>query len=294
MPSDDDLESTRMTLGEHLEELRRRVFKSVLVLAIAFGLAWWFKEDVARAMLWPYREAAAQINGELRERADRGLAADPSLPRTTFYLSQDASDPRLRHEFEESPHSFGVTDTFFFALDNAIYFALLVGSPFVLWQLWQFVAAGLYRHEKRAVLRYFPFSVLLFLAGAAFCFLLVVPTGMYYLATTLPIEQVKQVIGINQYSSFLTTLCLAMGLVFQLPILMIFLARMGLVDPKTYSRFRGHFVVVALIVAAIVTPGPDWVSQVLMTAPMLLLYEIGILASRFGARPRVHPPGAAR
>jgi sec-independent protein translocase protein TatC len=273
----DELESTRMTLGEHLEELRRRLFKSVLVLVLAFAFAWTFREDVAQAMLWPFRTAAQQINAELRARADAALAADPTLP--------------LKHEFKTSPHSFGITEPIFFALNNSVYFALLIGSPFVLWQMWQFVAAGLYRHEKRAVARYFPFSALLFLGGIAFCFLLLVPTGMYYLATMFPIEQIEPVIGIDQYTSFLTTLCLAMGLVFQLPILMIFLARIGLVEPKTYGRYRGHFVVVALIVSAIVTPGPDYVSQLMMAVPMLVLYEIGILVSRAIARPRQVPGG---
>lgn len=289
----EDIESTRMSLGDHLEELRKRVFRSVLVLAIAFGFAWFFKEELAQYVLWPWREAAADINAELRARADEHLAAHPEVARTELYLSSDPADLRLRNEVDPRPSMFGIGEGFFFALNVSIWFALLIGSPFVLWQMWQFVAAGLYRHEKRAAMRYFPWSVFLFLSGIAFCFLVVVPTGMYYLATTFPIEMIRPVIGIDQYTSFLTTLCLAMGLVFQLPILMIFLARLGLVDPRTYARYRGHFVIVALVVAAAVTPGPDYVSQLMMTVPMLLLYEIGILVSRLSAREREHP-GSAR
>jgi sec-independent protein translocase protein TatC len=84
-------------------------------------------------------------------------------------------------------------------------------------------------------------------------------------------------------------MCLSMGLVFQLPILMIFLSRIGIVEPSTYAKYRGHFLVVALFVAAALTPGPDWYSQVLMTIPMLLLYEIGIVIARFSAKPRRRP-----
>jgi sec-independent protein translocase protein TatC len=292
MGADQEIESTRMTLGDHLEELRKRVFRSVLVLAIAFLVAWFFKEELAEYVLWPWREAAGQINADLRAKADARLAEDPSLPRTEFYVSADPAETRLKDEVDPRPSMFGIGEGFFFALNVSMWFALLIGSPFALWQVWQFVAAGLYRHEKRAVLRYFPWSVLLFLTGVAFCFLLVVPTGMYYLATTFPQEMMRTVMGIDQYTSFLTTLCLAMGLVFQLPILMIFLARMGIVDPKTYSRYRGHFVIVALIVAAAVTPGPDYVSQLMMTAPMLLLYEVGIFVSRLSARARRHPGSA--
>jgi sec-independent protein translocase protein TatC len=81
-------------------------------------------------------------------------------------------------------------------------------------------------------------------------------------------------------------MCLAMGLVFQLPIVMIFVSRIGLVDPRTYSKYRGHFLIGALFVAAFLTPGPDMYSQVLMTIPMLVLYEIGALVARFTAKPR--------
>jgi sec-independent protein translocase protein TatC len=88
-------------------------------------------------------------------------------------------------------------------------------------------------------------------------------------------------------------MCLAMGAVFQLPIAMIFASRLGLVEPSTYSKYRPHFVVGALFVAAVITPGPDWVSQVLMTAPMLVLYEVGIVAAKLGARPRRKPDGSA-
>jgi len=95
--------------------------------------------------------------------------------------------------------------------------------------------------------------------------------------------------GLDKYFGFLSTMCLAMGAVFQLPIVMIFLSRIGLVEPKTYSKYRGHFLVVALFIAALLTPGPDWYSQVLMTIPMLFLYEVGILIARFSAKPRRKP-----
>lgn len=283
-----------MSLGEHLEELRKRLFRSVLVLTIAFGAAWWFKEEIAGWMLWPYREAAQQINEQLVADHETELARpDTTHKRSDFFLSDDPADKRLRDRVDERPVMFGIGDSFFFVLNNSLYFAFFLGSPFVLWQIWQFVGAGLYRHEKRAILRVFPASVLLFLAGVVFCFFLIIPTGMYYLAMTLPQEMVKQVTSLEKYTSFLTTMCLAMGAVFQLPIVMIFFSRMGLIEPATYSKYRPHFIVGALLVAAVITPGPDWVSQVLMTAPMLVLYEVGILVARFGARPRRKPDGSA-
>jgi len=99
------------------------------------------------------------------------------------------------------------------------------------------------------------------------------------------------VLGLGQYFDFLSTMCLSMGLVFQIPIVMIFLSRIGIVHPKTYSKFRGYYLVAALFVAALLTPGPDWYSQVLMTIPMLFLYELGAMIARFSAKPRQRPGG---
>lgn len=283
-----------MSLGEHLEELRKRLFRSVLVLTIAFGVAWFYKEQIAEWVLWPYRDAARQINATLVENAEKELALPGTTRRRTdFFLSEDPADKRLRDPMDERPVMFGIGESFFFVLYNSLYFALFLGGPFVLWQIWQFVGAGLYKHEKRAILRYFPASVLLFVSGVLFCFYLIIPTGMYYLATTLSWEKVKQMTQLEKYVNFLTTMCLSMGAVFQLPIAMIFASRLGLIEPATYSKYRPHFVIGALFVAAVITPGPDWVSQVLMTAPMLVLYEVGIIVARIGAKPRKKPDGSA-
>lgn len=275
-----------MTLGEHLEELRKRIFKSVLVLAVALGLAWWQMEPISAWVMRPWYVAVERINADLVEKAEGTLAANPAMARSELFETDDPHDQRLRDRIDTRLQAFAVGDSFFFALNISIYFALFVASPFVLWQIWQFVAAGLYRHEKRLVTLSFPFSALLFLAGVAFCFYLVVPVGLYFLSTTLSLERVRPLLGLGQYFTFLSTMCLAMGLVFQLPIVMIFVSRIGLVDPRTWGKYRGHFLVGALLLAAVLTPGPDWYSQILMTIPMVILYEIGALIARFSARQR--------
>ncbi|MBK7641525.1 MAG: twin-arginine translocase subunit TatC [Planctomycetes bacterium] len=291
---DPQVEDTRMSLGEHLEELRKRLFRSVLVLSIAFGVAWWFKEDIADWVLWPYRDAAQQINASLVETAEAELALPQTTKkRTDFFQSADPADKRLLDPVDERPVMFGIGESFFFVLNNSLYFALFLGGPFVLWEIWQFVGAGLYKHEKRSIVRYFPASVLLFVSGVLFCFFLIIPTGMFYLATTLPWDKVKQMTQLEKYMNFLTTMCLSMGAIFQLPIAMIFASRLGLIEPATYSKYRPHFVIGALFVAAVITPGPDWISQVLMTAPMLVLYEVGIIVAKLGARARRKPDGSA-
>ncbi len=290
---EDPFAHTRMTLGEHLEELRKRLFRSVLVLAICFGVGWWQVEPIAGWLMGPWKSSVERINAELVQKAEKTLVAHPDMHRSELFTSDEPGQVELKDRIDPRLTTFAVGDSFFFAMNIAIYFALFVGSPFVLWQIWQFIAAGLYRHEKRLVSLYFPFSALLFLAGVVFCFYLVVPVGLYFLATTVSLEKIRPMLGLGQYFDFLSTMCLSMGLVFQLPIVMIFLSRIGIIDPRTYSKYRGHFLVAALFIAAFLTPGPDWYSQVLMTIPMLILYEVGALIARFSAKPRRRPGSAA-
>jgi sec-independent protein translocase protein TatC len=176
-----------------------------------------------------------------------------------------------------------------FVLKVAGYAALVLGAPVLLWQLWQFVAAGLYKRERRWVWLFFPPALFLFAVGVLFSYFLVAPYGMFYSMQSAPLELVKPITSLDGYFSFLLGLCLSMGLVFQLPILMTFLGLVDLVRAATFAGVRGYFVVAAFVVAAVLTPGPDVFSQVAMAAPMILLYEIGILGARFAARRRGHP-----
>ncbi|MBK7874585.1 MAG: twin-arginine translocase subunit TatC [Planctomycetes bacterium] len=279
-----DLEGTRMTLGEHLNELRRRLFYSVIALSICFGTAWWYKEYLTDYVMWPWKDAVARINGDLTVAAEQQLKDHPEFPRSKFFTSDDPANTELRDKLDDRMVMLGVGESFFFALNISLYFSIFAAGPFVLFQIWAFVAAGLYRHEKSAVLKYFPFSVILFLTGVYFCYRWVIPVGMYFLSTTLPLDQVQPQMTLDNYFSFLSTMCLAMGCIFQLPLVMLFLSKLGLIQATTYGKYRGHFLIGALFVAAVVTPGPDYYSQILMTIPMVVLYEIGILLARFTAR----------
>jgi len=292
---DDPFASTRMSIGAHLEELRKRVFRSVLVLLVCFLVAWAFKDRITGVVMWPWREAVGRIYADLVERYEGELAAQPDIDRARYFRSADPQSPDykvLREPVDERLASFGVGDSFFFALNVSLWSAFFLGAPFVLWQLWQFIAAGLYAHEKKFVYMYFPFSVGLFVAGVLFCYYFVVAVGMYFLSSTLPLEQVRPMVGVDRYFDFLSTMCLAMGAVFQIPVLMIFFSSIGIIEPSTYGKYRGHFLIVALLVAAILTPGPDMYSQMLMAGPMLLLYEVGIVLAKWRAKARRHPTRA--
>lgn len=294
MTSDKDpFEGSRMSLGGHLEELRKRLFRSVIVLAIAFGVAWWWKDDLVHHVMWPWRSSVEQVNAELALRYEGQLKEHPEIPRSRYFRTDAPEDKDLRDPLDPRPVAFSIGDQFFFSLNVSLYVAAFVAGPFVLWQLWQFIAAGLYPREKKLVYLYFPFSILLFLSGFAFCFLWIIPTGMYYLAITLPIEEARTQLSLTSYFDFLSTMCLAMGAMFQLPLVMIFLSSIGIVEPRTYSKYRPHFLIGALFIAGVITPGPDWISQVLMTAPIYFLYEVGILVARWRSGPRRGPSGVA-
>lgn len=282
-----------MSLGAHLEELRRRLFRAILALSIAFGVAWWWKDDLVGYVMWPWRSSVERVNVELVERYESYLVEHPDVSRSRYFRTDALEDKTLRDPLDPRPVALSIGDQFFFSLKVALYAASFAAGPFVLWQLWQFIAAGLYPREKRLVYAYFPISILLFLAGFAFCFLWIIPTGMYYLAVTLPVELARTQLSLSGYFDFLSTMCLAMGAMFQLPLVMIFLASIGIVEPRTYSKYRPHFLIGALFVAGVITPGPDWISQVLMTGPIYLLYEVGILVARWRAHPRRSPEASA-
>lgn len=289
----DELEHTRMTLGGHLEELRKRITRSLVALILALVLAWSFKEEVLQHVMWPWQTAVHRINADLVARSEAELAADPAKKRDDYFVSADPADQRLRNPVEERLSAFGVGDSFFVSLNVSLYVAAFLAGPYVLWELWQFIAAGLYKHEKRLVRLYFPLSVLLFLAGVAFCFFLIVPSGLYFLSTTLPVDLVKPQLGLEKYFDFLSMMCLSIGATFQLPILMVFFSSIGLVEASSYGKWRKHFIVVALLVAAFITPSPDAYTQLMTTAPMLVLYEIGILLAKWRGKPRQTPAGGA-
>ena len=149
--------------------------------------------------------------------------------------------------------------------------------PVVLWQVWAFVAPGLYSHEKKLVLPLVVSSTLLFFIGVAFCYFFVFGKVFAFIQSFAP-KSITAAPDIEAYLSFVLTMFLAFGMAFEVPIVVIVLARMNIVSIEKLKDFRGYFVVLAFIIAAIVTP-PDVVSQLALAIPMCLLYEIGIWAA---------------
>lgn len=278
-PAQDPFAHTRMTLGEHLDELRKRLFRGMLAVVVAFVAALFFSDELTERILGPFHKAVTRLNVHFLEQAQEKVSAHPEQRDTYF-----EPDGTFRFTIESRLLSLAPTESMWFVLKVAGYFALFLGSPVLLWQLWQFVAAGLYSRERRWMAFFFPPALLLFLSGVLFSYFVLVPFGLFYIQQSTPIEQVKPNLGLGFYFSFLSALCLSMGLVFQLPILMMFLGLVGLVPPATFARLRGYFAIAAFALAALLTPGPDVFSQVAMAVPMMVLYEVGLLGARFLTR----------
>ncbi len=279
-PETNPLEETRMSLAEHLNELRRRLFRGVLAVLVAFVIGCFFNEQIVDFVKRPFLEASTMLNEFWLEEAREEVAKDPSKAAEYFLDGY----PELENPIRTASTLKGLKpgEGFLFMVKVVFYSALGAGGPVLLWQMWQFIAAGLHRHERKLVYAYFPLSVGMLAAGISFGFFVTVPYAIYFLNKD---GFVEMNITSEYYLTFVTGLCLAFGVVFQLPLVLTFLGRAGLVDAKTLGSYRGHFMLGAFVFAAILTP-PDPITQGLLGVPMIILYELGIIGCRIWGRPR--------
>jgi sec-independent protein translocase protein TatC len=178
-----------------------------------------------------------------------------------------------------------VAEKFITNLKVGLFASVFLAAPFLFGQAWAFVAPGLYKHERRLALPFIVTSTLFFVAGAAFCYYGVLPWGMHFFLS-LGTADITPQIKVAAYLRFVTRFILAMGLVFQMPLGIFFLARAGIVDAQGLSAFRKYAVVLSFVAAAVLTP-PDPGTQVALALPMILLYELGILTARLWGRPKI-------
>ncbi|MBB6088460.1 sec-independent protein translocase protein TatC [Wenzhouxiangella marina] len=233
-----------LTLIEHLLELRGRVLKALLAVTVAV------------LVLVPF-----------------------SRPLYTLF-----SEPLVRQLPEGSSMiAIDVTSPFFAPFKLVMLLGILLAMPAVLYQLWAFVAPGLYRHEQRLARPLLAASVLLFYAGCAFAYFVVFPVIFAFFTAMAP-EGVSVMTDINRYLDFVLTLFIAFGVAFQVPVATIVLVAIGVVTPQGLARVRGYVVIGVFTVAMLVTP-PDMFSQTLLALPVWLLYELGIVMSRVLVRP---------
>jgi len=234
---------------EHLTELRSRLVKSIIYLFIFFVVCYFFAENIYNFLLIPYSEAVK----------------DDLINRRMIFTA--------------------LHETFITYLKVAFFAAMFVASPIILTQIWKFVAPGLYKNEKRALLPYLILTPTLFLAGGMLVYYLIMPLAIKFFLTfetsaqitNLPIQLEAKV---NEYLSLIMRLIFAFGISFQLPVLLSLLARVGFVDSEYLKKRRKYVIVIIFAVAAILTP-PDPITQIGLGIPLLILYELSILSVKF-------------
>jgi len=230
--------------------------------------------------------------GELRTRIVRGLLALlvglaialPFSQRILDYLATPARDNGRTLVF------LALTEAFWVQMKIGLLVGLFIAAPAILWQVWRFIAPGLHAHEKKYAAPFVVLGSLLFLGGGAFSLKVVTPFAIKFL---LSYERpgLQAMISIGSYVDFLLKFTLAFGLIFELPLALTVLARMGIVSARMLARNRKYAILGAFIVAAILTPTPDVFNQTLMAGPLIILYEVGIICARiFGRKP---PPASA-
>lgn len=187
-----------------------------------------------------------------------------------------------------------VVGVFLVPMKVALMVAFLIALPYVLYQVWAFVAPGLYAHEKKLALPLVASSVLLFFVGMSFAYFLVFPTVFGFMANVAP-EGVAWMTDIEKYLSFVMTTFVAFGVAFEVPVIVVVLVMVGVVELSTLKEWRSYVIVGAFVIAAIFTP-PDVVSQLMLAIPLCLLYELGMFMARFvrkrgeSGQPRLEEP----
>ena len=237
----DELSGSEQPFVAHLIELRDRLVRAVAAIALAAAVLAIFPGP-----------------GELYDILAQPLVAH--LPKGATLIATSVISP------------------FMVPLKIMLMAAFLLALPVVLYQVWAFVAPGLYAHEKKLVLPLVVSSTLLFLIGVAFCYFFVFGQVFAFIQGFAP-KSITAAPDIEAYLSFVLTMFLAFGLAFEVPVAVVVLARMGVVTVQKLKDFRGYFVVLAFVIAAVVTP-PDVVSQLALAIPMCLLYELGIWAAQ--------------
>lgn len=183
----------------------------------------------------------------------------------------------------EEFHAFNVVDPIALYLKVIIFLAVVIISPIIMYQFWSFISPGLHETERRVTLSYIPFAFILLLIGIAFSYFVLVPFVMNFMKELSAELGITQTVGINEYFTFLFQILIPFGVIFQLPIVLLFLSRLGILDPAKLVKVRKIAYFVLFIIAAFITP-PDIMSHLLVTVPLFLLYEVSIVICRVGYR----------
>ncbi|MDO8283241.1 MAG: twin-arginine translocase subunit TatC [Thermodesulfovibrionia bacterium] len=244
----------KMPVAEHLGDLRKRIVTSLAALTIAFSVCFYYSENIFSILTMPLHNI----------------------------LKFSLSEPYFSFE----PTGNQGIELFFFEPAEALWMhfkiafiaGFILSSPVIFYQVWKFISPGLLLKEKRYALPFVLVTTFLFSAGALFCFIIVLPFAMNFLLT-YKTQNLKPMLSVGKYIDFCMKFILGFGVVFELPVVLVFLTKMGIVTTEFLGKNRKYAILIAFILAAFLTPTPDAFNQTLMAVPIIILYEIGIWAS---------------
>jgi sec-independent protein translocase protein TatC len=252
-PDENGTDSSEMSFFDHLEELRWRIIRALIGIVLGMVVCWvfidWLMQDV--------------------------------LLRPILIINQNLATGQAPFKLQNLK-PFGQV---FLYMQVAIIGGIVLSIPNILYQLWAFIAPGLIPKERKYIKAIVVFSSFCFLAGIAFAYFVMLPAALQFFAG-FGSRNIENNIAINEYMSFIISVMLAAGVVFELPMVSWFLSRLGILTPKFMRKYRRHSIVVIFLIAAVLTPGTDPVSQILLAVPLMLLYEISIWVSGWAVRKR--------
>ena len=242
-------------LTEHLGELRNRILISIIAVLIAFGVCFNYSEYIFSVLTSPLHYT---------------LELSFDNPYISFIPSKN---PGINLVF------LAPAEALWMHMKIAFISALIITSPLIFFEIWRFIAPGLMDKEKKYAIPFIITTTFLFLIGALFCFIIVLPFAMNFLLN-YKTENLQPMISVDKYVDFCLKFIMAFGAIFELPVILVFLTRMGILTNEFLAKNRKYAVLIAFIVAAVLTPTPDAFNQTLMAVPIIILYEAGIWASR--------------
>jgi sec-independent protein translocase protein TatC len=278
-------EDVKMTLTEHLDELRSRIIYSLAAVAAIGVGAYFFRFQILKVLTRPLRHIKNINNVIPQEQMPSLLEKLRNLFEEGGFTPQEAE--ALTAAFQRVLAPSGLifihpTEAFFSYIKLSFFTGLLIGAPFVIYQLWKFILPALFKHERRYLFNFFTFGTVLFFCGVVLAFLGVLPLAVGFLVRVGG-PYLQPTFTVGNYISFSMILMLAFGMIFELPVAIFLLVKTGITSREFLRKKRRYVLVLAFISAAILTP-PDIITQIFMALPIILLYEVSIWVAKLAER----------
>ena len=246
-----------MSFFDHLEALRWHLIRSAIAVVVFTGIAWWQYEFIFGTLImgpmhtdfWTYRMLCKLGDGFCVQKINATI------------INTD------------------VAGIFMLKINSSVLMGIIAGIPYILWELWRFIKPALLERERKAARGFVLYASLLFLIGILFGYYVIAPESISFLLTYSISDTIKNTITISSYLSMVATITLIIGIVFELPILIFILASLGVLTGTFMKKTRRYSVVILLIIGAIISPSPDFLTTMIATIPLFALYEVGIVVA---------------